>query len=411
MADQRTEKATPHRRQEARRKGQVVRSRELTGSLVLLTGTLFLGWSTDIFVLRWRNALFVAIQRGIFADFSLAKGDQAMVLIRPLIVSALLPVAVLMGALFCVAALVSVAQGGGITVKEDIFTPQFARLSPASYARQVFSFTGMARMLKSLAPTLLLVYLAARLISGQFLATPALSLTRLPEMYHQAYVLLLETSCIMLGWSALDYMVEWRANEQRLRMSKQEIRDDMKKTEGSPQVRRRIRSLQRQMRRRRIKADVARASVVVTNPTHYAVALEFHLETMQAPKVLAKGRNLFAEQIKEEARWAGVPIVENPPLARSLYRSVEVGQTIPYDLYTVVAEILAFLYRAEMERNARARASRTRANPGKQGISGLERMGAAASRPSPKKEKPIEPAIDPASPTPTQPTDESRPLR
>src|SRR6202041_1696718 len=109
MADQRTEKATPHRRQEARRKGQVVRSRELTGSLVLLTGTLFLGWSTDIFVLRWRNALFVAIQRGIFADFSLAKGDQAMVLIRPLIVSALLPVAVLMGALFCVAALVSVA--------------------------------------------------------------------------------------------------------------------------------------------------------------------------------------------------------------------------------------------------------------------------------------------------------------
>ena len=411
MADQRTEKATPHRRQEARQRGQVVRSRELTGSLVLLTGTLLLGWSTDSFVLRWRNALFVAIQRGIFADFSLAKGDQAMGLIRPLIVSALLPVVVLMGSLFSVAALVAVAQGGGITVKKDIFTPQFARLSPASYARQVFSFTGTARMLKSFAPTLLLAFLAARLISGQFLATPALSLTRLPEMYHQAYVLLLETSCIMLGWSALDYMVEWRANEQRLRMSKQEIRDDMKQTEGSPQVRRRIRSLQRQMRRRRIKADVARASVVVTNPTHYAVALEFHLETMQAPKVLAKGRNLFAEQIKEEARWAGVPIVENPPLARSLYRSVEVGQTIPYDLYTVVAEILAFLYRAELERNARARARRTRATPGKQGISGLERMSAAVSRPSPEEEKPIEPAIKSASPTPTQPTDESRPLR
>ena len=153
-------------------------------------------------------------------------------------------------------------------------------------------------------------------------------------------------------------MVEWRSRESRLKMSRQEMRDEFRDTEGSPQVRGRIRSLQRQMRRKRVKADVARAAVVLTNPTHYAVALGFDFVTMEAPKVLAKGRNLLAEEIKAEARWAGVPIVENPPLARSLYRSVEVGQSIPADLYAAVAAILAYLYRQRVETEMRDRRMR-----------------------------------------------------
>ena len=117
------------------------------------------------------------------------------------------------------------------------------------------------------------------------------------------------------------------------------------------------------MRRRRVKADVSRAAVVLVNPTHYAVALGFDFTTMEAPKVMAKGRNLLAEEIKAEARWAGVPIIENPPLARSLYRSVEVGQPIPADLYAAVAAILAYLYRQRVEselRERRARETRAR---------------------------------------------------
>ena len=112
------------------------------------------------------------------------------------------------------------------------------------------------------------------------------------------------------------------------------------------------------MRRRRVKADVSKAAVVLTNPTHYAVALGFDFGTMDAPKVLAKGRNLLAEEIKAEARWAGVPIIENPPLARSLYRSVEVGQAIPVDLYAAVAAILAYLYRQRVEAEMRERRAR-----------------------------------------------------
>src|SRR5260370_32191503 len=106
-------------------------------------------------------------------------------------------------------------------------------------------------------------------------------------------------------------------------MSKQEVREEFKESEGNPQVRGRIRNLQRQMRQRQLKADISRATVVTTNPTHFAVALSFDFETMETPRLLAKGRNLLAEEIKREARWAGVPIVENPPLARSLFKSVE----------------------------------------------------------------------------------------
>jgi flagellar biosynthetic protein FlhB len=188
---------------------------------------------------------------------------------------------------------------------------------------------------------------------------------RIPMMFSDAHSILLRAAMIMLVWSAIDYGVEWWTNEKQLRMSKQDIRDEMKDSQGSPQVRRRIRQIQRQLRRRKLKSDVSRASVVVTNPTHYAVALEFSMETMQAPKVVAKGRNLIAEQIKQEARSSMIPIVENPPLARSLYRSVEVGDNIPQDLYAVVAEILAFLYRAELERTTRekARATRSAAQP------------------------------------------------
>ena len=141
-------------------------------------------------------------------------------------------------------------------------------------------------------------------------------------------------------------------------MSRQDLREEMKQTEGNPQIRGRIRNLQRQMRRRRVKADVSRAAVVLTNPTHYAVALGFDFGTMEAPKVVAKGRNLLADEIKAEARWAGVPIIENPPLARSLYRSVEVGQAIPFDLYAAVAAILAYLYRQRVEAELRERRAR-----------------------------------------------------
>jgi flagellar biosynthetic protein FlhB len=188
-----------------------------------------------------------------------------------------------------------------------------------------------------------------------------MSLMRLPTALGTAYSLAVDAAWITLVWSGLDYAVEWVSWNNRMKMTKQQLKDEMKEAMGNPQTKMRVRQAQNAMRRRKVKADISKASVVITNPTHYAVALEFSFDTMQAPTVLAKGRDLHAAEIREEARWAGVPLIENAPLARSLYRAVEPGQAIPFELYAAVAGILAYLYRQKVEermREERQKASR-----------------------------------------------------
>jgi flagellar biosynthetic protein FlhB len=204
---------------------------------------------------------------------------------------------------------------------------------------------------------------------------PPFSNNRLQIPASDVYGLLVTAAWLLAGWALIDYVAEWRSRESRLMMSREEIKQEFKETEGSPQTRGRIRSLQRQMRRRKVQTDVSKAAVVLTNPTHYAVALGFDFVSMEPPKVLAKGRNLLAEEIKVEARWAGVPIVENPPLARSLYRSVEVGRAIPVDLYAAVAAILAYLYRQRVEAEMRERRARAGSPRSTSAASGARSVG------------------------------------
>jgi flagellar biosynthetic protein FlhB len=275
-------------------------------------------------------------------------------MVRASVYQTAFPVLVVMAAILAVALMVGMAQSGGLQFHGESLQPKIDRLSPASNLKNLFSLRASTRLLKSLIPATVVMILGWDILQRTVLSLPVLSLAQLPLLFESQYRLLLATSGILLCWAALDYVVEWRSWEQRLRMSKEDMRKEYKEMEGNPQIRGRIRSIQRQMRRRKLQADVSKASVVITNPTHYAVALEFNFETLQAPKVLAKGRNLMAARIKDEARWAGVPIVENPPLARSLFRSVEPGQSIPHDLYAAVAAILAFLYRQQVEEKMRA---------------------------------------------------------
>jgi flagellar biosynthetic protein FlhB len=250
-------------------------------------------------------------------------------------------------------------------------TPKFERLNPVTNLGNLFSMRSLTRLAKSLVPAAVIVWLAAKALRETVIPMPVMSLTRLPTTLSACFDLALDAAWLMVAWAAVDYVVELQAWNKKLRMSKQEMRDEMKETMGNPQVKGRIRQVQNAMRRRKVKADVSRASVVITNPTHYAVALEFSFELMQAPTVLVKGKNLHALRIREEARWAGVPIIENPPLARSLYKSVPEGQSIPFELYAAVAGILAFLYRQQVEKAARDRRmaddaanQRTQAVPG-----------------------------------------------
>ena len=352
MSGERTERATPRRRQKAQQQGDRVRSRELTAAFGMLAGVLVLGGVASHWSSMWSGLVTQVLALGFPSVWQDDQVMQTALALRHVALTALSPLLLVALAVTGAAFLVAVAQGGGVQFSAEALQPKFSRLNPATNIKNIFSLQGASRLAKSLLPAGVIVILGIQKVRSQT-GLPPLSVAHLPLMFSSAYDLLLDTAWILVAWSAIDYIVQWRSWEGRMRMSKQEIREEMKESEGSPQVRSRIRGLQRQMRRRKLKADVKRATVVITNPTHYAVALSFDFETMEPPKVLAKGRNLLAEQIKGEARWAGVPIVENPPLARSLYRSVAEGQSIPVDLYAAVAAILAYLYRKQVEEKVR----------------------------------------------------------
>jgi flagellar biosynthetic protein FlhB len=277
--------------------------------------------------------------------------------LRRLAIGVLAPVAIVMAAVAAAALGIGVLQTGGVNFHVQAIGFKADRINPISNIKNLFSLRAAARLAKSLIPATVLAIFAVQRM-GRQLSLPPFSIVRVERLGSDLYGLLEAAAWLLFAWSAIDYLVEWQSRESRLKMSREDMRDEMKQTEGSPQIKGRIRNLRRQARRKRVKADVSKAAVVLTNPTHYAVALGFDFATMEAPKLLAKGRNLLAEEIKDEARRAGVPIVENPPLARSLYRTVEVGQPIPVDLYAAVAAILAYLYRQRVEAELRERRAR-----------------------------------------------------
>ncbi|HEY6448826.1 MAG TPA: EscU/YscU/HrcU family type III secretion system export apparatus switch protein [Acidobacteriaceae bacterium] len=358
MPGDRTEKATPRQRQKAAERGDRARSRDLMSAAAMVAGVFALGGAAGKWVAGWGQAYRVFLRLGQPAGWEHTTAAEIALALRQAVLAALEPLLTVFLAALAAALAAGVAQGGGWSLNFEALTPKLERVSPVENAKNVFSLRGAVRMGKSLIPVAALSCFAARAIAAEA-RTPALSTERYPDLFALSYNLLLDTAWIFLAWSGIDYVMEWRSRESRLRMSKQDLRDEFKEMEGSPQVKARIRGLRRQMRRRQMKADISRASVVVTNPTHYAVALRFDFETMEAPKVLAKGRDLLAAQIREEAQWAGVPIVENPPLARSLYRQAEPGQEIPYELYAAVAGILAWLYRREVEERVKRERGRT----------------------------------------------------
>jgi flagellar biosynthetic protein FlhB len=357
MPGERTEQATQHRREKARKEGDILHSRELSAAAGTRAGSLALGMLGPRTMEAWRGAYAGFLALGTLAHWEPATLEPTLIAMRRLMLEVLTPPAVVMALVVAGALGAGIAQTGGVSVHPTALAWKPDRINPVTNLKNLFSLRAASRLAKSLIPAAILAVFAVQRISRQ-LTIPPFSTERLEVLGNDVYGLLLAAAWLLFGWSAIDYLVEWQSRESRLKMSRQDLRDEYKETEGSPQIRGRIRSLQRQMRRRRVKADVGKAAVVLTNPTHYAVALGFDFATMDAPKVLAKGRNLLAEEIKAEARWAGVPIVENPPLAQSLYRTVEVGQAIPVDLYAAVAAILAYLYRQRVEAELRDRKAR-----------------------------------------------------
>ncbi len=353
MSEKGTEAGSQQHKDKARKKGDSVRSRELVSAVAMMAGVVTFGVVSTSFVHSWRAVLEQSLSASAGSDTEWSTALRRM--LRP----ALLPVAMVVAASFAGALIAGVAQGGGLQIHPNALGLKFNRLNPGTNLANLFSLKSATRVVKSLAPAALMVVLGWSALKALMLPMPVMSLTRLPTAFSTAYSLALDAAWVTLAWSGLDYAVEWVSWNKRMKMTKQQLKDEVKEAMGNPQTKGRIRQVQHAMRRRKVKADISRASVVVTNPTHYAVALEFSFETMAAPKVLAKGRDLHAAAIREEARWAGVPLIENPPLARSLYRTVEPGQSIPFELYAAVAGILAYLYRQKVEEKVREERMRT----------------------------------------------------
>jgi flagellar biosynthesis protein FlhB len=350
--DSKTEQATPRRRQKAREKGQVPRSRELGASLAAAATLAVLVWKVPDFCLQWkallRDSLTWAGKAESFSDVVRPSWEN---------LTTFQAAGLAAGASWLIAVLASVAQGGLVLAPSSLGW-RTERISPAAKMKQLFSLTALSNLLKSLLPVAAIIFLAAGVLIRDWQAVLLLpyrggwhvavfTFQRLGEIGWKA-------ALVLLVWAGADYLFQRVNFERDLRMSRQEVVDEYKETEGHPTIKGRIRRLQRQVRRRRMLKDTEKATVVVTNPNEFAVALEYRPE-MGAPIVVAKGRNLLAQQIKQVARWYQIPIVENPPLAHALYRAVEVGHSIPSKLYAVVAEVLAVIYRAQ------ARAQQVRA--------------------------------------------------
>ena len=235
----------------------------------------------------------------------------------------------------------------------------------------MFSLTGLSALLKSLLPFSAILFVGVSVLKehwSQFVLASYLSRQVFAGLVLGTVVEVgWKSVLVLLAWAGIDYLLAWRKMETELRMSRQELRDDFKETEGNPETKARIRRIQRTLKRQQLLRATETATVVVTNPTHYAVALQYEMD-MEAPVVVSKGSDLLAQKIKEVARWHGIPIMENPPLAQALYRAVEVGQAIPAKLYTAVAEILVVVYhaQAEVRRQRSGPQAKTSKPPGEQ---------------------------------------------
>jgi flagellar biosynthetic protein FlhB len=331
---------------EARKRGQVALSREIPSALILITllgvfyfaGSRVLGDMTHLFS-RFFGQLHSARLRTISDAGTLAAElcQECFRLMAPMVLPLL--VAGLLGNVLQV----------GFEMHLEPLAPKLSKLNPLAGVKRIVSLRGLVELVKSLAKIVFVAAIAWSVVSGYLTEFPTLvrrDIAGIWEFTHTAAVQIIFFVCLaMIVLGVLDYAYQRWQYEESLKMTKQEVRDERKQAEGDPQVKSRIRSLQRQAAYHRMIAEVPKADVVITNPTHLAVALRFDPTEMAAPRVVAKGADHLAERIRDIAREHDVPLVENKPLAQALYKLAEPGDTIPVELYRAVAEVLAYVYR------------------------------------------------------------------
>ncbi len=352
FAGEKTESATPRKREESRKKGQVAKSGEVGTAALVLAGFLALRvFGPGMF---WGTGQLLTHFLGTMAEFD-GSLDMVYAMFLVIVRDVALLLLPLLGAVFLVA-LISQAIQVGLRVTLESVQPKFSRVNPLEGFKRIFSKRALVEFGKSLIKIFIVGYLAFLQVRSSLNWLPGLI-----QMDIQHGMILIGQSIVTLATiiggalfvvAVLDYLYQRWEFEQSIKMSKQEVKDEYKQSEGDPQIRSKIRQRQRQMASQRMMADVPSADVVITNPTHYAVAIRYEMGAMSAPVVVAKGVGSIALKIREAAEEHRITLVENPPLARGLFKGTEVGQEIPADLYPAVAEVLAFVYRLRKKRTS-----------------------------------------------------------
>ncbi len=348
MADEqfqeKTERATPKRLKDARSKGQVPRSRELNAAAVMIAG------SAALVVLGqpMSNGIAGIMRQGLTLPRAAAYDTNAMAnQLAAMVVAGIQLITPFLLVCLVVALAAPLLLGGwSFSTKAMAFKPE--KLNPIAGIKRLFALRSVVELLKALAKFVVVgaaAVLMLRQLSGDFLTLSSQSVR--PALAHTAWLCgmsLLAMSCVLLLIAAVDVPFQLWDHAKKLRMTRQEVRDEHKETEGQPEVKQRIRSTQQELARRRMMEDVPKADVIVTNPTRFAVALRYD-DSMQAPRVVAKGTELIAHQIRKIGALHNVPLVEAPPLARTLYATTEIGDEIPHRLYAAVAQVMAYVFR------------------------------------------------------------------
>lgn len=341
---EKTESASARRIEQAREEGHVPQSRELSSFLVMMAGAVTLLITSGWMFQRVKGVVTEGLsfdQRAVFDPTYMLRllGSQftdGLVSIAPMLL------------VLIVAAVAGPLMVGGMNFSSKAYTPDFTRLNPLSGIGRILSLHGAVELVKSLLKSFLIGGIGMWVIWKQrdtILALISMPLDRSLATFGD---LLLSSSLFLAGSLAVLALIDvpfqiWQYFD-KLKMSKEELKQEFKEQEGDPQIKGRIRARQREMARRRMMEAVPKADVVVTNPTHFAVALKYEAGTMAAPTVVAKGADLMAQAIRELAAEHHVPLLEAPPLARALYRHAQVDEQIPAGLYTAVAEVMAYVY-------------------------------------------------------------------
>lgn len=348
--EEKTEQATDARREEFRNRGQVAHSREFASALFFLAaaGTLYFvsrysfQHIQEVFNYVFGLDMVLAIREGSHADVVKFAAFKTALVVAPI-----LTVAAVLGALS------SIMQIGFLSV-DDALGPDLNKINPVTGLGRIFSLRSLMEGLKSFLKLSLIGFIVYLVLQSEVHKIPYLisfSTEQLIEyLGHLAVKLFFVVGLVMAGLAGFDFLYQKWDLEKQMMMTKQEVKEEMRQREGDPLIKARIRKIQRDMANRRMMDAVPKADVVITNPTHIAVVLKYG-ENLPAPQLVAKGADFLAEKIKELAREHNIPIVENKPLARTIYKTMKLNQVIPRELFVAVAEVLSYVFK--LKRKAR----------------------------------------------------------